>query len=230
MPKANALHHLAVSTGDIKTQIAFFSDVLGTELVALYWMHGIEGYWHAFVKLNDKESIAFVQSPAIAAIAPEIGVSHAGSPVSPSAPGTMQHLALNVDSEADLLAMRDRIRSRGVAVLGPIDHGFCQSIYFAGPENLSLEISTTRMAIDPQAWIDPEVVGLAGITAEELKRFRAPARYDGAGGTVPQPAYEECTLHQLWPPEQYRKMLAMSDEAFSAMMSFTEPPVRRAAE
>ena len=32
MTKPNGLHHLAITTADIKTQIAFFSDVLGTEL------------------------------------------------------------------------------------------------------------------------------------------------------------------------------------------------------
>ena len=36
----NGIHHLAIATRDIKAQIEFFSDVLGAELVALYWMHG----------------------------------------------------------------------------------------------------------------------------------------------------------------------------------------------
>nr|HPU53522.1 VOC family protein [Burkholderiaceae bacterium] len=171
MTKPNGLHHLAISTGDIKRQIEFFSDVLGMELVALYWMHGVQGAWHGFMKLNDRASIAFVQSPQIAATQPLPGVSHAGNAGAPSAPGTMQHLALNVDSDADLLILRDRIRSRGVNVIGPIDHGFCLSIYFAGPEGLTLEISTSGAAIDPRAWIDPEVVALAGISADELERY-----------------------------------------------------------
>ena len=33
----NGVHHLALATGDIKQQIAFFTDVLGMELVAFYW-------------------------------------------------------------------------------------------------------------------------------------------------------------------------------------------------
>ena len=41
MNKISGLHHLAIATGDIKTQIAFFTDKLGMELVALYWMHGV---------------------------------------------------------------------------------------------------------------------------------------------------------------------------------------------
>ena len=56
-----------------------------------------------------------------------MGVSRSSNAADPSAPGAMQHLALNVESEADLLAMRGHIRSRGVNVLGLIDHGFCKS-------------------------------------------------------------------------------------------------------
>ena len=80
MPKANDLHHLAISTADIKTQIEFFSDVLGMELVALYWMHGVDGCFHAFLKLHDTASVAFVQTPDNHKIEPQIGVSHAGNP------------------------------------------------------------------------------------------------------------------------------------------------------
>src|SRR5882757_605601 len=101
MSKANALHHLAITTADIKKQIEFFSDMLGMELVALYWMHGVEGAWHGFLKLNDDSSIAFVQTPDVGKIPPQVGVTHSGNPGAPSAPGTMQHLALNVDTEAE---------------------------------------------------------------------------------------------------------------------------------
>jgi catechol 2,3-dioxygenase-like lactoylglutathione lyase family enzyme len=226
MVKANNLHHLAISTGDIKTQIAFFSDVLGAELVALYWMHGVEGTFHGFLKLNDRVSIAFVQGPKTAAIAPIMGVSHSGNAADPSAPGTMQHLALNVDSEADLLAMRDRIRSRGINVFGPIDHGFCKSIYFAGPEHLALEISTSRVPIDPRAWIDPEVVALTGISLEELAAFTSPPAYAGEGGAVAQPPYDPAKPHTLADPEAYRRRLAMSDADFTARTSQPDPPVR----
>jgi catechol 2,3-dioxygenase-like lactoylglutathione lyase family enzyme len=126
MPKPNDLHHLAITTADIKQQIEYFSTVLGMELVALYWMHGVEGAWHAFLKLNDHASIAFVQTPEVGKIDATIGVTHSGHPGAACAAGTMQHLALNVDSDADLLALRDRIRSCGINVLGPIDHGFCK--------------------------------------------------------------------------------------------------------
>jgi catechol 2,3-dioxygenase-like lactoylglutathione lyase family enzyme len=229
MARANGLHHLAIMTADIKRQIGFFSDVLGMELVALYWMHGVEGAWHAFLRLHDHASIAFVQTPDVAGIAPQMGVSHAGNPGLPSAAGTMQHVALNVDTAADLLALRDRIRSRGVVVFGPIDHGMCKSIYFAGPEGLSLEIATSAAAIDADAWIDPEVVALAGIAPDELARYRRPAAYAGQGGTVAQPPYDAAKPHMTYPAEQYRMMLGLADDEFTRMTSQPDPPVKKAA-
>lgn len=230
MTRANGLHHLAISTGNMKAQIEFFSDVLGMELVALYWMHGVEGTWHGFMRLNDTASIAFVQNDKIAATSADIGVSHAGNPGLPSAPGTMQHLAFNVDSDADLLAMRDRIRSRGLNIFGPIDHGMCKSIYFGGLENLSLEIATSAVAIDANAWIDPEVVKLAGIAPDELARFKRPASYEGQGGKLPQPPYDAAKPHQIYPPAAYKAMLAMSDEELNKRASVPEPPVKVAAK
>ena len=53
MGLANGVHHLAICTADIKRQIEFFTDVLGAELKALYWMHGVEGAWHGFLRLNE---------------------------------------------------------------------------------------------------------------------------------------------------------------------------------
>lgn len=229
MTRANGLHHLAISTGNMKAQIEFFSDVLGMELVALYWMHGVAGTWHGFMRLNDSASVAFVQNDAIKATKGIMGVSHAGNPGLPSAPGSMQHVAFNVDSDEELLNMRDRIRSRGINVIGPLDHGMCKSIYFAGLEGLCLEIATSSAAIDARAWIDPEVQALAGINDEELARFKKPAAYKGEGGKLKQPPYDPSKPHQAYPPDAYKMLLSLSDEDVMKRFSVPEPPVRVAA-
>ncbi len=227
--KPNGVHHLAISTADIKAQLAFFTDVLGMELVALYWMHGVKGAWHGFVKASDSCYIAFVEMPAIAEVPMEFGHTHAGSGGGVSAAGTMQHVALNVDTDEQLLALRDRIRSRGVNIYGPIDHGMCKSMYFAGPENLTLEIATSAQPIDARAWIDPEVVALANISPEELARFTRPAAYPGHGGAVAQPPIDPARPHMHYPPERYAAMMAMSDADVLSKGSYTDPPVRIAA-
>ncbi len=224
--RINAVHHLAISTKDIRSQIEFFSDVLGAELVALFWMHGVPGGWHGFCRLNDSCSVAFVQLPANSEVEPQVGVTHAGTGAGSSAPGTMQHVAFNVDTVEDLMAMRDRIRSRGINVFGQIDHGLCQSIYFAGPEGLVLEVATSDSAIDPRAWIDPEVAALAGITEDELERFVRPAAYAGQSGAVAQPPVDMERPQLAYPQKVLEQIMSVSDEEMTGSRSYSEPPVK----
>jgi Lactoylglutathione lyase and related lyases len=224
-PQPTGVHHLAVMAADIKSHIEFFSQVMGCPLVAIFDMHGVPGALHAFLKLNDHSYFSIVQMPAVKDIAIEVGKTHAGSGALPSAAGTMQHLAFGVESEAQLLAMRDRIRSHGVNVIGPIDHGMCKSIYFAGPDQLTLEVATSQAAIDPAAWIDPQALARAGISAEEAERYKAPPAYAGPS-PVPQPPYDPAKPHMVYPEQMYQALLATPDEVLTARASYAEPPVR----
>jgi catechol 2,3-dioxygenase-like lactoylglutathione lyase family enzyme len=230
MTKPNGIHHLALSTGDMKGQIDFFTDVLGMRLTALYWMHGAKGAWHGFLELNESSSLAFVFIPGNDKLETLIGQTHAGNSGGPSSPGTMQHVAFNVDSKEELLNLRDRIRSKGVTVLGPIPHGICYSIYFAGPENLTLEIATSGGAPAPldhdATWVDPEVQGLAGISDEELARYITPESFDGQGGAVEQPAFDPSKPHPVMPPGVYEMVLATPEEVIVEQIGDETPPAR----
>lgn len=214
MNKVEGLHHIAIATANMKEQIEFFTDKLGMELVALYWMHGVENTWHGFLRLNDESSIAFVCNPDIENIPVRLGETHAGNPASNCAPGAMQHLALKVKNHEELLAMRDRLRSKNVPVLGPVDHGFCASIYFAGPENLALEFSYSEAPIDNRAWVDPEVQALAGISDEELARYKKSSDYSDQGGAVQQPALSGPGPHMSGYPAEgiYEAILSTPDQ------------------
>ena len=172
--KATGVHHLAIATGDLRAQLDFFSQTLGMELVALYPMHGVEGVIHAFVKASDTCYIAFAYHPDIANIPVEFGKTHAGYGANNCAPGAMQHLAFDVPSEEALYAMRDRIRLNGVNVIGPMDHGMCKSIYFAGPEHLTLEVAYSEAPIDHSVWVDPELAATVGIAPRTSPVSRHP--------------------------------------------------------
>ena len=69
----------------------------------------------------------------------------------------MQHIAFHVDNFDALLSAKAHLESMGLDVLGPIDHGVFDSIYFHDPNNHRLELS---------AW---------KASAEELQRLRAVA-------------------------------------------------------
>src|ERR1700730_7758805 len=216
MDNPNGVHHLAISTTRMRDQLEFFTDVLGGELKALYWMHGIEGTFHGFVKLNDFSSIAFVQGPKVS-----------DGPANRNAGGAMQHIAFNVKSYDDLLGMRDRIRDRGLNVFGPVDHGFCRSIYFAGLEGMMLEIATSQEALDERAWIDPEVVELVGIDAEMVERLKWPASFEAQGGTIVNPPVDWSRPQiPYMSKKEVELLMSKPDAQVMAELAQPDPPVK----
>ncbi len=218
------VNHLALSTTDMKRQLEFWCDVLGLPLKALYWMHGVEGCYHGFVELAPDSYVAFVQHPDNGKEI-EMGVSHADGPGGDVRGGVMQHVAFHVDTLEEVLEMRDRIRSRGVQVMGPLDHGMIKSIYFEGPEGLNLEVCCGE-DIDEEAWIDPEVTGLCGITDAELERLKNPESYERPATAVPQPSepHPENARAAL-NPEKYAAIAGLPDELVWEKLSETTPPV-----
>jgi len=227
MTKPQGVHHIAYSTGDMKAQLEFFTQVLGLELVALYWMHGVKGAWHSFLKLNEQSFLSFVHLPAMKDLQGEIGISHAGNPGGVTAGGTLQHLALRVGSPEEVLEMRDRIRSYGVPVLGELDHGMCRSIYFAGPEGMVMEIACVGdlQTVEPDAWIDPEVVRHAGISEAELAAMISPPPFVRPEKPVPQPEMDPSKPHLVYPGKAYDRLRAMPDEEMTRDWSVPHAPV-----
>ncbi len=223
--RPNAVHHLAIMTRDLSTQLEFFTQVLGLPLVALYDMHGVEGALHAFVALNDTEYVAFVWAPGVDEIEAIDQVTHAGHGGGLSAPGTMQHVSFNVDSPDALLALRDRLRASGAPVFGPIEHGMCSSIYFAGPEGLTLEAAWSAKPVDGREWIDPSVFERAGVIAEDVERFKNPPSFERPAEPVPQPDHHAAGPHLGYPRDQYEFMLTLPDHVIIKGASVPDPPV-----
>ncbi|MCY3786816.1 MAG: VOC family protein [bacterium] len=220
----SGVNHLALSTTDMKQQLQFWCDVVGLPLKALYWMHGVEGAFHGFVEMAGDSYIAFVQHPANGEDV-EFGVSHADGPGGDVRGGALQHIALHVDTLDEVLEMRDRLRSRGLQVVGPIDHGFCKSIYFDGPEGLNLEVACGS-DIDERAWVDPEVVGLCGISDDELEALKRPEVFVRPAEPVAQPAEPHpASVRARRHPEQAALAAGLSDEFVWENMSEPDPPV-----
>ena len=88
-----------------------------------------------------------------------------------------------------------------------------------------MELSYSETAINQEAWIDPEVVELAGISADELARYKRPADYQDQGGAVPQPALDGPGPHLAnYPPGGYEQVLSVPDEVMWRSMD-NRPPV-----
>lgn len=136
-------------------------------------------------------------------------------------PGALQHTTFRVPDEAALLTMRDRVRSHGVPVIGPVDHGFCKSL-FAGPEAMTLEVSTFTTPVEPAVWIDRAMLASLDVSEAEARRC-LPRR--------PMPDHRRCFSQLMirpcrtltYPKAQYDRILAIPDSVYENRPAFPPP-------
>jgi glyoxylase I family protein len=148
------LHHLALRCKDARETVDFYTKVLGMELAACAGGDRVPSnnefspHLNLFIKLADGSMLDFVEVPLSPAAQRD-----------PNTPPWVQHLAIEIDSMAELLEIKRRVEAEGIKVLGPTDHQFCQSIYFFDPSGHRLEMSWTndRPLLDSfaaRAWDD----------------------------------------------------------------------------
>lgn len=186
MGMANGMHHCAIAVRDVDAAIKFFTEAVGAPMKAFYWMHGREQCFHIFFELSESSTVAIAYNPNAEQITPP--AEHRGAMGEDMTPGNMEHIALNVDSLDDLMAMRDRLRSNGYVTLGPIDHQFCQSVYVpaAIDGGMSIEFATWTGGMS-DANFDATCYEEAGYSASDIERFKNPAPFEGQGGLVENP-------------------------------------------
>jgi len=140
------LSHVAYITHDTEATVAFYTNVLGMELVNAVLDDKIPStgdpvpYFHSFFRMSDGSTVAFFEAPELP---PPAAATHPAYDV-------FQHLALQVDSTAEVDRWHTWLVDQGVDVLGPVDHKIIYSVYFHDPNGLRLEITAN---VDP-TWKD----------------------------------------------------------------------------
>lgn len=132
------LHHVTYVTYDSVKTVEFYTKVMGMPLVSAVMDDHLPSsgnetpYFHIFFRMGDGSTIAFFESP--------------GLPAAPEYPDpafdNFNHLALQVDSKADVDAWKGWLEHHDIAVQ-LVDHGIIYSIYFHDPNGVRLEITTT---------------------------------------------------------------------------------------
>lgn len=166
------LHHYAYRCQDpVKTR-DFYERVLGLPLehtVRATALPSTGGepthYFHLFFRMQDGSYIAFF----------DLGDDVMAEP-SPNTPAWVNHIAFEVADRPELLRAKAALEAEGIAVVGPLDHDFVESIYFFDPNGIRMEF-TRRIAAAEQG--DAHVYGATGTPAEEFdkwvrERSRAP--------------------------------------------------------
>ncbi len=224
MATFNGVHHAAFIANDMKAQIEFFTQVVGMKLVGLFPMHGVEGASHCFLEAGKDCYLSFVEIKDVS-VEPVHGVSHAVDVSGVVAGGVMQHIAFNCDTMAELLDLRDRLRSNGYCVFGPLDHGVSHSIYLGAPEGILLEFATAEgcQPFSIERWIESETCTLLDMSAEDVKRYVDPPDFAGQGGAVPPPDPETSVYPTPIPRPMFEALGHLSDEELHKALSFEAP-------
>ena len=165
------VHHLALTTEDMRTTVDFYTRVVGMPLVhAMKVPPGIgtgpgnrgnppyEEIRHYFFDMGNDSLLAFFEIP-----------QGAEPRAKRDAIGGMQHVAFAV-TPAQFSALQERLRTAGVAFDGPMDilPGLV-SIYFLDPNGIRLEA-----CCQPAAGEKPTVIGsVAQSRAEALKELES---------------------------------------------------------
>jgi catechol 2,3-dioxygenase-like lactoylglutathione lyase family enzyme len=134
--KLGAIHHVAFRCRDAEQTRWFYEDVLGLKAAAGIVAEEIPGsrakipYMHIFFELGDGNYIAFFDAP-----------DTAKAEWFERKDSFDMHVAIQVETEAEMLAMRDRIRANGIGCSIALDHHFVRSVYMYDPNGIQVEIT-----------------------------------------------------------------------------------------
>lgn len=135
------LNHVAYRCRDAAETQAFYGDILGLRLAHVITQDRVPStqefapHCHLFFEMADGSWVAFFDLVDEPAVDQEAN------------PDWAQHLALEVESIEALEVAHKNLVANDVDVLGPVDHGFIQSIYFYDPSGHRLEL--TARTVDP---------------------------------------------------------------------------------
>jgi catechol 2,3-dioxygenase-like lactoylglutathione lyase family enzyme len=160
------VHHLALVCKDMRATHEFYTNVMKMPLTCAITVppYPDEDAMHLFYDMGGGNQLAFFWFRE----APEaiVGQAHPENVAAVNAHGSMHHIAFSVDTEEEVLAWREHLKSMRVKVTPMIDHEFCKSIYFADPDGMQLEISYWVRALDRRD-ISDDVLERAGIKKSE---------------------------------------------------------------
>jgi catechol 2,3-dioxygenase-like lactoylglutathione lyase family enzyme len=132
------LHHNAYRCRDTEETRSFYEDFLGLPLVSAFKVADGRGL-HSFFKMEDGSCLAFFEVPS-----------------RPFEFKRQEDLDLHIALEVDPATFEDMLqkgKDQGREVRGPVDHGFCRSIYFRDPNGYVIELTantgTHHEMIDP---------------------------------------------------------------------------------
>ena len=147
------VHHVAYRCKDARETVEWYGKYLGMGFVLAIAEDEVpstkapDPYMHVFIDAGGGNILAFFELPNSPAMDRDRNT-----------PAWTQHLAFEVSTMDELLAIKARLEAAGIEVVGVTDHTIFQSIYFFDPSGHRLELacntSTPAMlkALDDVKW------------------------------------------------------------------------------
>ncbi len=154
--KLKRIHHVAYRCKDAKETVDFYRRTLDMDFLLAFAEDEVpstkepDPYMHVFLDAGMGNVLAFFELPTQA----DMDRDH-------NTPRWVQHIAFEVDDYDALLAAKAHIEGEGVDVLGPVDHGIFQSIYFFDPNGHRLELvanTQTQEQLDELRRVAPDML------------------------------------------------------------------------
>src|SRR5215211_3941508 len=175
------LHHYAYRCRDAEETRHFYEDILGLPLTHVIRMDHVPStgeycpYVHVFFQMGDGSYIAFF----------DLGDNLKPDP-SPNTPAWVNHLALEMETEDELVAAKKRLEDAGIQVLGITDHHIIHSIYFFDPNGIRLELTVPTASAETTARHAREAHAAVEAWTREKQGRLATAPDTGRLGTDPR--------------------------------------------
>ena len=134
--KIRKIHHVAYRCIDAKQTVEWYGKHLGMGFVLAIAEDEVpstgepDPYMHVFLDAGGGNILAFFELPT----PPPMGRDH-------NTPLWTQHIAFEVGSLQELLAVKDSLEAGGIDVVGVTDHALFKSIYFFDPSGHRLELA-----------------------------------------------------------------------------------------
>ena len=129
--RITGLHHITLLCADVNRSASFYRDLLGMRVAERSHNPDDPNAEHLLFGASGETAGTMVTCMAY----PDLEEGFAGR-------GSTHHFALGVESDDELSAWRDYLRSRGVEVTDVYNRGRFRSIYLRDPDGHLVEIAT----------------------------------------------------------------------------------------
>ncbi len=146
--RIRGVDHAAYVTTDVAATIRFYRDVMGLRTPHVITAKGWgpkdhPDFIHFFFDIGQGDRLAFFYY---------FGVKPDTQAARPN-----YHLAIHVESEADLLAWRARFEEHGIRVIAQVTHETIESIYVRDPNGMVFEITRPLRDLTERDEVDAEL-------------------------------------------------------------------------